>query len=56
MPNFTGMKIAGVNPMVANYKSRILWEYQSLAMLCKHYNPMTGTCKNGPTCTFAHGE
>lgn len=25
-------------------------------MLCKYFNPMTGQCKNGTHCTFAHGE
>ncbi|CAD8057778.1 unnamed protein product [Paramecium primaurelia] len=39
-------KVQGINPMIVNYKTQ----------LCKHFNPQTGQCKNGPTCTFAHGE
>ncbi|CAD8060600.1 unnamed protein product [Paramecium sonneborni] len=40
------IKVQTVNPMIANYKTQ----------LCKHFNPQTGLCKNGVTCTFAHGE
>ncbi|CAD8146902.1 unnamed protein product [Paramecium pentaurelia] len=40
------VKIQPINPMIANYKTQ----------LCKHFNPQTGICKNGVTCTFAHGE
>ncbi|CAD8058703.1 unnamed protein product [Paramecium sonneborni] len=40
------IKVQPVNPMIANYKTQ----------LCKHFNPQTGLCKNGVTCTFAHGE
>ncbi|KAM3146536.1 hypothetical protein pb186bvf_001505 [Paramecium bursaria] len=39
-------QMPGVNPMIANYKT----------LICKHFNPVTGQCKNGPNCTFAHGE
>ncbi|CAK67522.1 unnamed protein product (macronuclear) [Paramecium tetraurelia] len=40
------LKVQPINPMIANYKTQ----------LCKHFNPQTGQCKNGATCTFAHGE
>ncbi|CAD8143920.1 unnamed protein product [Paramecium octaurelia] len=40
------LKVQPINPMIANYKTQ----------LCKHFNPQTGLCKNGVTCTFAHGE
>ncbi|CAD8140899.1 unnamed protein product [Paramecium octaurelia] len=40
------VKVQPINPMIANYKTQ----------LCKHFNPQTGLCKNGVTCTFAHGE
>ncbi|CAD8140866.1 unnamed protein product [Paramecium pentaurelia] len=42
----TQNRVQNINPMIANYKTQ----------LCKHFNPQTGQCKNGSTCTFAHGE